>query len=74
MKYVTFDADGVTLTYVGADTSGGEKVLKTIPSLKTLLDAMSTKYTISAGVTKFDLSKIKLTATDSNLWFVATLY
>jgi hypothetical protein len=70
----TVDADGVTLQYSGPETSGGEKVLSVIPALKTMLDAMSTKYTISAGTTKFDLNTVKLTATDPNLWFVATLY
>lgn len=71
----TVDTDGTSLTYLAAETSGGEKVLTTIPALKSLFDAMSIKYTIVAGTTKFDLSTIKLvSATDANLWFVTTLY
>lgn len=67
------DGDNVRLTYTGADKADGEKLLTRMPSLQNLIDALSASYVVSAADTKFNLSRLRLTAADDeSLWFCIT--
>ncbi len=67
------DGDACTLAYTGPADSTGATVLTSIPSIKGLLDALSTTMTVEAATTRFDLTNLRLTSADGNTWFVFTL-
>ncbi len=66
------DGDNITLAYVGPNDDTAATVLTTIPSIKTLLDAISGTANIEAATTRFDLTDIRLEY-DASTWFVFTL-
>jgi hypothetical protein len=68
------EGDNVTLKYTqGADEVSTEN-LDNVPSLKTLLEALSQTFVISANKTRFDLNKVVLTSTDAKYRLLFTLY
>lgn len=71
---VSKEEDGVTLVFSGAKNAAGETIMNQTPALQDMINFLSQKFIITAGKTKFNLNTIKLTsASDSNMWFVATL-
>lgn len=69
----TKEEDGFKLTYLEPATSGATNIMNRVPSIQTMLNALSGKMTVSAGTTKFNLSTIKLTSVSNpDLWVVVS--
>lgn len=65
----TKEADGVTFAYVQPKNSVAQNVLGRVAAIQTLLNSMSTKFTVGGLTTKFNLGTEKLTSTtDANFW------
>lgn len=66
----TKEADGVTFGYVQPKNNVAQNVMGRVAAIQTLLNNMSTKFTVGGLTTKFNLGNEKLTSTtDANFWF-----
>lgn len=64
------DGDKVTFTYIEPADDSDANVKNALSSITDVLEVLSQQYQLSAATTKFNLSKIKLTAVnDSSIWF-----
>lgn len=66
------DGDGITLTYQGPANTGSTNILNRVSAIQTIIDMLtSSKLTVSAGTSSFNLSTIKLTSTgNTSDWVV----
>jgi hypothetical protein len=66
------DGDYMTLTFIDAAAQNGQNVLNTVPEIKYLItEILSRRFKVEPYITRFNLTKIKLTSeTDPNIWFV----
>lgn len=67
------DGDNYTFTYKGG-TQTAVNLIDRVSGLRDMLDILSQQFTVTANITKFNLSTVRLTSTsDPDLWFVVTL-
>ncbi len=65
--------DNLTTSYVEPLNTASQNILNSVPSIGTFLTDFSGSITLSAYTTRFNLSSIRLTGTDANVWFVFSL-
>lgn len=72
--------DRATFSYVspGVDAKGSDtaatNVRNTLASVATIIDLLSQEFVVSAAITSFDLTKLKLTSvSDPDLWFYISI-
>lgn len=69
---VQFDGDYMTINFIDAAAPNGRNVMNSVAEIKYLItDILSRRFKIEPYVTRFNLTKIKLTAeNDPDIWFV----
>ncbi len=63
----------VNLSYVEPDSTSSANVLSNVPTIMNLINALSGGMIISSDSTRMNLSTVKLSSSDGNMWFVFTL-
>ncbi len=73
-RYTMVDGDdGLTLTYVEPTNDAAGNVLGNLPVILDFLTAFNGTNTLSAATTRFNLSDVRLTTANSDIWFITTL-
>lgn len=71
---VSFSDDDVTMRYIEPLDESSTNISNTITKIAELMALLTQEYTISAALTNFDLSKLKLTSkTNPDLWFILNI-
>ncbi len=65
--------DVVNLTYLEPTDTSSQNVLSNVPTIMNLINALCGGMTVSSGGTGMNLSTVKLSSADGNMWFVFTL-
>jgi hypothetical protein len=67
-----FDGEYLTLNFIDAAAQNGRNVMNSVPEIKALLtEVLAHRFKVEAYITRFNLTKIKLTSeTDPEIWFV----